>query len=199
MSRLIPMLLTGLVVLAPVSSWPAESGQGGVAADRAAALKTLHDRIGEYAALHRRLGGPLPPLKASTSQRSTTLNRTFLASAIKAARPHARQGDIFTAAVGTLFRDLAMTALKGRDIDAFLDEPSQEHDGVAVYHPKVYDHYPDWASHRMPMVLLQSLPTLPEDIEYRLIGRDLILWDSHADLIIDVLVDAVPAQGRVDD
>ena len=151
MSRLIPMLLTGLVLVGPASCSPVEARQGDVAADRAVVLKTFNDRIGEYAALHRRLEGPLPPLKPSTSQRSTILNRMFLASAIKTARPHAQQGDIFTAAVGRLFRDLVMTALEGRDIDAFLDELSQEHEGVEGFHPKVYDHYPEWASHHMPV------------------------------------------------
>jgi hypothetical protein len=43
----------------------------------------------------------------------------------------------------------------------------------------------------MVRILLQWLPPLPEDLEYRLIDHDLVLWDSHADLILDVLPDAV--------
>jgi hypothetical protein len=43
----------------------------------------------------------------------------------------------------------------------------------------------------MPIVLLQSLPPLPEDLEYRLLDHDLVLWDIHADLMLDVLPDAI--------
>jgi len=199
MSRLIAMLLTGFLALPPVSGSPVASMQEGVAVDRAAALRTFNKRIGEYAALHRRLEGPLPPLKPSTSPSATILKRMRLAAAIKTARPQARRGDIFTAAVGRLFRDLVAAALEGHDIDAFLDDLSDEHERAAGYHPKVYDHYPEWASHYMPVVLLWALPTLPEDIEYRLIGRDLILWDIHADLIVDVLLDAVAKREDCDD
>ena len=44
----------------------------------------------------------------------------------------------------------------------------------------------------MPVILLHQLPPLPEDVEYRWLDRDLVLWDIHADLIIDFLPDAIP-------
>jgi hypothetical protein len=43
--------------------------------------------------------------------------------------------------------------------------------------------------------LLAVLPALPEELEYRFIGRDLVLVDVHADLIVDVLKDALPVPG----
>src|SRR5688572_27176190 len=58
MSRLIAMLLTGFLTLPPVSGSPVASMQDGVAVDPVAALRTFNERIGEYAALHRRLEGP---------------------------------------------------------------------------------------------------------------------------------------------
>jgi len=36
-----------------------------------------------------------------------------------------------------------------------------------------------------PAPLLQTLPTLPRGLEYRIIGRDLVLLDSPANLIVD--------------
>jgi hypothetical protein len=39
----------------------------------------------------------------------------------------------------------------------------------------------------VPPQLLQVLPPLPVELQYRIIGRDLVLWDHHADLIVDFL------------
>jgi hypothetical protein len=40
--------------------------------------------------------------------------------------------------------------------------------------------------------VLERLSLLPDELEYRLIGRTLVLWDIDADLILDVLPDAIP-------
>jgi hypothetical protein len=40
--------------------------------------------------------------------------------------------------------------------------------------------------------LLATLPSLPEQLEYRVVGWDLVLVDVHADLVLDVLKDALP-------
>jgi hypothetical protein len=46
----------------------------------------------------------------------------------------------------------------------------------------------------VPPEILQTLPKLTEDLEYRFIGRHLILLDSHAHVIADFIENAVPAQ-----
>ena len=43
----------------------------------------------------------------------------------------------------------------------------------------------------MPPNLLASLPKLPEDLEYRIIGRHLILRDVHANIIVDYIPNAI--------
>ena len=193
MRRLISVLLTGLAVLS-IAGWGNAPGQDAVDTDRTATLRSFNERIGAYAAVHQRLEQSLPPLSSSSSRRSVLLNRTFLASAIKAARPHGRQGDIFTVPVARLFRQQLAVILAGRDADALLRELFEEHPTLDGFHVKVYDHYPEWASHEVPTLFLQTLPSLPADIEYRVMGRDLILWDIHADLVVDVLIDAVPGR-----
>jgi hypothetical protein len=48
----------------------------------------------------------------------------------------------------------------------------------------------------LPPNLLAALPSLPEDIEFRFEGRQLILLDTRADVILDRLPDAItPARG----
>jgi hypothetical protein len=40
--------------------------------------------------------------------------------------------------------------------------------------------------------VLQGLPALPEELEYRFIGNRLILMDVHAHLIADFVDNALP-------
>jgi hypothetical protein len=42
----------------------------------------------------------------------------------------------------------------------------------------------------MPPTLLQRLPLLPEELEYRFVGPDLILRDKNANIIVDYMRDA---------
>jgi hypothetical protein len=39
--------------------------------------------------------------------------------------------------------------------------------------------------------ILQALPRLPDEVQYRMTGRHLVLLDTHADLVVDILRDAV--------
>jgi len=43
-----------------------------------------------------------------------------------------------------------------------------------------------------PPTLLLDLPTLPSELEYRIVGRDLVLRDVAANLIVDLLPNALP-------
>ena len=44
----------------------------------------------------------------------------------------------------------------------------------------------------VPPQVLQTLPKLTEDLEYRFIGDSLILLDGHAHIIADFIEDALP-------
>jgi hypothetical protein len=50
---------------------------------------------------------------------------------------------------------------------------------------------PEWAMTKLPAALLAVLPALPDAIEYRLVDGALILWDVHAEILIDWLADPV--------
>ena len=161
------------------------------------ALGILEARIEAYAALRRRVEGSLPPLQPTTDVQAVYVRRAQLASAIKAARPEARRGDIFTFSVAAHLRRAIREALTGVDVDAMLLDLYEEHEMLRGFRPpQVHDAYPGWATHAMPAILLLKLPPLPDDIEYRLIGGDLVLLDTRADLIVDVLPRAVTLLGR---
>jgi hypothetical protein len=44
----------------------------------------------------------------------------------------------------------------------------------------------------MTWCLLDVLPALPEGLQFRFVARDLVLVDIDADLVVDVLPDALP-------
>jgi hypothetical protein len=183
------------VALVALGSAPLAASSPGSHVNRSdvAALQVLDERIGAYAALRHRLEKPLPPLEPTTDMEALYARQALLAAAIKAARPEARQGDIFTPAVGERLREVVLEALEGVDVADLLLDLYAEDDVPCQFRARVHDEYPDWASHAMPAILLVQLPPLPDAIEYRLIGRDLILLDLRAGLIIDVLPRAIPS------
>jgi hypothetical protein len=122
-----------------------------------------------------------------------TAARQELAAAIKAARPDAQQGDIFTPEAALYFRGAIALALAGHNVEALLQDLYGEQPALGATHLRVHDAYPGWATHEVPVALLRQLPQLPEEIEYRVFDHDLVLWDSHANLVIDVLPDAFSA------
>jgi hypothetical protein len=57
---------------------------------------------------------------------------------------------------------------------------------------KVNAAYPPVPLQSMPPTLLANLPELPSDLDYRLIGRTLVLRDVHSNLILDYISKAIP-------
>jgi hypothetical protein len=173
------------VVLAVSMLTAGPGAQSREEADRATAIRVFNRRVETYMALHRRLEGPLPPMTVTGDTWSMSVARRYLAAAIRAARQKARQGDLFSPDVALVFRHIVAEALSGRDVEALLTELNEEHPWMHGLHPVVNEPYPTGASHAVPAVLLQHLPGLPEDLEYRILDHDLVLWDLHADLVVD--------------
>ena len=51
-----------------------------------------------------------------------------------------------------------------------------------------------WAlGNLMPAVVIEALPELPSELQYRLVAGALVLVDIHAGLVVDILRHALPA------
>lgn len=154
-----------------------------------AALEDFTRRLDEYVSLQRDLAKQSPKLKQTNNPGEITEAQDVLAVKIRAARQHARRGDIFTPEVTSLFRRLMypeLTGPDGRETRSNLD------DEKANLRLQVNARYPaSEPLQTIPPNLLANLPQLPEDMEYRVVGRHLVLRDVDANIIIDFIPNAI--------
>jgi hypothetical protein len=140
-----------------------------------------------HALVTEKISGPVP------NSTSTELNRAAdaLAFAIQRARSKARQGDVFGAAVTPVFKRRIEEAIRRANLGPVLSNIDDE--GPATVTPALHLRFPAAAAlATMPPSLLEALPPLPKPLEYRIIGRYLVLRDAEAALIIDFIPAAVP-------
>ena len=147
-------------------------------------------RVDDYVALHGQLEAPLPRQVVTDDLEALFAPRKTLSAAIRSARADARQGDIFSPALASYFRTLVGDALRQGGITDML--AIVEDENLTHIPPSVNGDYPAGRSIApMPTCLIAALPPLPPELQYRFVGRDLILWDIHAGLIVDFLPDAI--------
>lgn len=92
---------------------------------------------------------------------------------------------IFTLPVAMVFRQLIARALAERDGVAVING-ADPHTHAAVLEP-----FPSNQLHDFPRVLQDALPRLPARLDYRLVGHDLVVRDTEADLVVGVMRNAV--------
>jgi hypothetical protein len=188
--RVLWACVLALATLAPTPARTAD--QKPVNAD-AEKLKEFTDRVQKYVDVQKKLEADLPASGTTNDPAKIEAHRKALAESIRAARRDARPGDIFGDAAG-LFRLIIKQDAKNRSVrDAFatMKEVPQR---VA---PKVNAEYPEKAPlATVPPLILNRLQQLPDGLEYRFMGRDLILRDSKANLIVDLVHEAVPTIRR---
>jgi hypothetical protein len=110
-------------------------------------------------------------------------DQAAMAAAIRAARPSAGDGDFFTPIIGDAFRHRISNAL--RTPSCKIDGPVQSSEvprvgGLAI------------GAQAVPSCVVAVLPRLPEELEYRVASVALVLLDTHANAVVDVLHGAFP-------
>lgn len=158
-----------------------------------ATLREFQTSINEYLGLRKAIGAELPPLRVTPDAAEINSRSDAIARAVERGRPKARQGTLFTPAVASLIRRQIEFALRSSDRAAVLALIAEEEELVS--NPGVHMRFPAGRIlATMPAVLLQALPPLPKELEYRFNGRTLILRDIEAALIVDYLPLALPAK-----
>lgn len=186
------VLVLALSVSAP-ALLAANAGEPKVNA-RAAALQEFSTRAQAYMDLHEKIAGGLPPLANDATPEQIEEHRRRLADGIRAARRHAGRGDVFTEPVVPQFRATIRRDLQSRDTRDALAALQEVPPTQTL---RVNAHWPANATRAtVPPRILKNLHRLPEGLEYRFIGRHLVLVDSGANLIVDFITNVVPSMLR---
>ena len=137
---------------------------------------------------------PADKLKPTSDVNALEDKRKQLRQALQLAHPNAKQGDLFTSTVAPVFRKLLAFAMKGPDGSKI--RASLAHaEPLAPANLTVYDVYPNTAGQpiqSVPASLLKNLPALPKGLEYAVAGHTLALRDTDANMVVDLLPDALP-------
>jgi len=180
----LPCALLASVALAqpattPPAAKPAEVVDGVIVAEFSA-------RISAYAELRRTLEEGLPGLVVTANNNEIRRAEEALARRIRLARERAKQGDIFTPAINSAFKQLLMGVTKPGICAAILED----NPGSIPFRPNAP--YPrDSSLSTVPPSVLGVLPTLPDDVQYRFLDRDLILYDTRANMMLDRIPSAI--------
>jgi hypothetical protein len=156
-----------------------------------AIIADFNARVDNYVKTQRSLLKAAPVAEDATPAQIKARQET-LAAELRMIRKNARQGDIFTPQVARLFKRLMYPEVKEqpRETKQALEEEDGEVAQVAL---KVNASWPDSEPlTTVPANLLQNLPQLPKDVEYRIANkRHLVLRDVDANIIVDFIYNAI--------
>jgi len=156
------------------------------------AFKQFTGLIQQYLELRNNLEASLPRLGTKESQEKIVEHQHAFAQKIREARAGAERGDIFTPEIAKELRRLIRRELQGPK-GPNARKTMRQGGRVKPFRLRVNDTYPETLpATTMPPALLLKLPQLPEAVAYRIVGRDLVLQDVEARLIVDFIHDALP-------
>jgi hypothetical protein len=154
-----------------------------------AEITEFFGRLDAYLQVRARAESKVPELKETSDPAEISAREKALADTLRVERAGARQGEIFTDAAAAVFRRIITADFKKRrpvDLAALLEEVP------LTMPPRVNEDYPTTLPlATVPPSLLAELPTLPDGLEYRFLGRHFILRDTKANLIVDFVPDVV--------
>ena len=170
-------------------------------------LAKFQHEIEEYRELHQELVHRIPNVGSNATADEIAAHRNKMTKGIQAERRSARQGEIFKPSVEAAVRRIIARELAGPEREQVVKEikqgnpnvenvpnqsnPTREHpESVRVAVNGPYNDHAPFSS--MPPTLLLKLPRLPDEVRYQFVGRDLILRDAEANVILDFIRDAAP-------
>ena len=151
--------------------------------------RTFHTssaRVWDYSELRSELEKGLPPLTVTDDPAEIRRAVRALAKRIRVARAGAKQGDMFTPTISVEFRRALTVEMDADTWAAIMD------DNPGELSNQINGTYPEGKPlSTVPPNILAVLPRLPDDIQYRFLGRHLILVDTRANVILDRIRHAI--------
>jgi hypothetical protein len=169
----------------------ARSAQQAPVNAQAQALVEFKKRVDGYLQVRNAVTKKYPEVKQTGDPAKIHEREVNLGKGIAMARVNAKAGDIFAPVSRQLLKTVEddWNSRSPADRKAILAEVPK---GLALKVNQAYP--PNIALASVPSKLLAQLPILPEELEYRLVDRRLLLRDRDANLIVDVLVGAEPTR-----
>jgi len=156
----------------------------------AAAVHVFQQRVADYMKLHQQAEGKVPDLKETSDPQKIATREKALGDTIRSMRPDAKPGDIFAEEFRPVLLQLIHDDFATRsaaDRRALIQElPAKFQLSINMTYPATLPLV------TVPAKLLRVLPTLPEELEYRILGRHLLLRDVKGNIVVDFVRDAVP-------
>lgn len=170
--------------------------QPGHAQDRvnpnAQLIVEFQKRLEAYVDLRDKAKKDAPRARETADPAQIRAAQEGLAKNIRAARKDAKAGDIFTPDIRKLFRQLMYPELKGPDAPETKETIKEDAPPPAKVPLRVNATYPeDQPLSTVPANILAAVPKLPDGLEYRVVGRTLILRDAEAGIIVDFIPNAI--------
>jgi hypothetical protein len=157
-----------------------------------AVLADFRARVAKYVALRTEVVQEVGAPELTDDPAVIWTREQTLARRLRERRTDARHGDLLTPEVRVVFRRLLRAELQsdaGPDIRFKLQDDAPAAGSIAL---SVNARYPAGLPFpTTPAPLLLALPPLPRTIEYRIVGKDLLLIDQPADLILDYMRNAI--------
>jgi hypothetical protein len=151
-------------------------------------LANFNTRLKTYVDMRKQADDTVPAQKKTNDPAEIRAAEQGLAERIRAARASAKAGDIFTPEIAATFRRLLHPEVSEPETRAAIKD---DNPGTVPF--KVNEDYPEKTTlSTVPPNVLEALPKLPEGIEYRFVGKHLILRDARANLIIDYVPNVIP-------
>lgn len=156
-----------------------------------AAFRAFHAAVARYVAMQQKILTEVPGLTPNSTARELNEASDRLAAAMRRARPKAAQGEFFDKAASQVIRQRLNDALRAPAATVVIESIDDEAPETA--RPSIHLRFPEASAlATMPPSLLGLLPPLPKELEYRIMGEDLVLRDVGAALVIDFIPRAVP-------
>jgi hypothetical protein len=154
------------------------------------AVKEFQNRIDNYLSAKKKQDITKKPTDSPgklAEEKQQTVEKT------QQARPGAQRGDIFTPAVSAYFKKQIESTLRGPNGDKI--RASLRHaEPLPNVQLRVNAKYPrNLPLQSTPPTLLKNLPPLPKELQYRIVGSELVLYDMASGLVVDFIPGAVPA------
>lgn len=147
----------------------------------------------DYAWMHRRIESAIGPIEVNADIHRIHRSVETLAAAIRVERAAARTGDLFTPALGAELRVRIAEALAAHDYTPADVRAAEAADGTdpRLVSLAVNGPFPWGYASAMFRCLIEALPELPPELQYRIVGNTLVLVDVHASLVVDLLPSAL--------